>query len=144
MLKSSARKTDEWLWRRGFRASEIRLLLRCQMLVSGVSLLAGVACAPLRDWGLWFGVGAALSTFNFYALARFVQGIVFLPYTRAMAAGLMFRFYGRLLLTGLALFGLIVWLKVSVTALLAGLSTCVLSIAAWGIARGAGQKVKEA
>ncbi len=127
MLKSLARKTDEWLWHKGFRAAEIRLLLRCQILVSGASLLAGVACAPLWDWGLWFGVGAALSTFNFYALAKFVQGIVFMP-----------------LLTGLVLFGLIVWLKVSVSALLAGLSTCVLSIAAWGIARGAGQKVKEA
>jgi small-conductance mechanosensitive channel len=144
MLRSSVRRIDEMLWRRGFRAQEVRVLLRNQLLVTAVSLLAGLGLGWINGWLFWFGVGAVLSTFNFYAVARFVQQVVYKPYDRSMMYGMLFRFYGRLGLTGLILFGLIVWLKVSVSALVAGLSTIVAAIAVWGLLRLAGQNVKEA
>lgn len=144
MLNGMVQKVDEQLWRRGFRVAEVRVLMRAQLLITGISLLAGFALGWINEWLMWFGVGAVMSTFNFYSLAKFIQQVVFLPWSGAMMAKLLFRFYGRLMLTGLILFGLIVWLEVSVSAVVAGLSTAVAVIAIWGITRLAGHKVKEA
>ncbi len=144
MLKSMVRRIDQMLWQRGFRAPEIRVILRNQVLLTAFSVLAGLAFGLLNDWMFWFGVGAVLATFNFYAVASFVQKVVFQPYQSSLLYSLLFRFYGRLGLTGLILFGLIVWLEVPVSALVAGLSTVVTAIAVWGLSCIAGQNVKEA
>lgn len=144
MLKSLARKIDGVLWQRGFHAVEVRSILRNQLLVTAFSLLVGLALGKVNDWMFWFGVGAVLVTFNFYAVAKFVQQVVFRPYSSATMYGLLFRFYGRLGLTGLILFGLIVWLQAPVSALVAGLSTVVTAIVVWGLTKLAGQNVKEA
>ncbi|MFI3272449.1 MAG: ATP synthase subunit I [Pseudomonadota bacterium] len=144
MLKSSVQRIDQMLWQRGFRAPEIRAILRNQLLITTLSVLAGLALGLVNDWVFWFGVGAVLATFNFYFAASFVQKVVFQPYDRSLMYGLLFRFYGRLGLTGLILFGLIVWLAVPLSALVAGLSTVVTAIAVWGISCFARQNVKEA
>lgn len=144
MLKSSVRRIDQILWQRGFRAPEIRVILRNQLLITAFSVLAGLALGYVNDWVFWFGVGAVLATFNFYSAASFVQKVVFQPYESSLMYSLLFRFYGRLGLTGLILFGLIVWLAVPLSALVAGLSTVVTAIAVWGISCFAGQNVKEA
>lgn len=144
MLRNSVQRIDEALWKRGFRAREIRVILRNQLLITALSLLAGFGIGWYSNWMLWFGVGAVLGTFNFYAVAKFVQQVVFRPYSSATMYGMLFRFYGRLGLTGLILFGLIVWLRVPVSALVAGLTTVVAAIAVWALTRLAGQNVKEA
>ncbi len=135
-------RIDRALLRRGFSQMEVRRLVRVQIVLSGVLALACIVAAGLSAWGLAFAAGAALATVNFYSLARFVQHIVNQPRGAVMA--LLLRFYGRLILTGAALYGLIVWLNAPAWALLAGLSTVVVTAVYWGASRLHGHNVKEA
>lgn len=92
---------------------------------------------PLRGWALPklydFAAGALLATWNFYFLSGFVHRV--LDKQRANVTGMLFRFYGRLILTGIALYALIALAGSSVIALLAGLSTVVVTVLIWALAR---------
>lgn len=139
MLTGISRRIESALYRRGFRHQEVRRLVTMQIsLAAGLSLLL----AATGMWGLAFAAGALIVTVNFYHLARFAQIAVYERYG-AVGAQLM-RFYLRLGLTGVALYGLIVWLQVPLSGLLAGLTTVVATALAFGATRLAGQKVKEA
>lgn len=116
--------------------------MRVQIVLSGVLALASLAGARLSVWGLAFSAGALLATVNFYSLARFVQHLV--RETRGAVAALLVRFYGRLILTGATLYGLIALLEMPVWPLLAGLSTVLVSALYWGATRLHGHNVKEA
>lgn len=135
-------RIDRALLRRGFSQLEVRRLVRAQIVLSGALVLACLVAAGLSAWGLAFAAGAVLATVNFYSLARFVQHLVNQPRGAVMA--LLLRFYGRLILTGAALYGLIVWLNAPAWALLAGLSTVVVTAVYWGASRLHGHNVKEA
>jgi Flp pilus assembly protein TadB len=99
----------------------------------------------LPPWALAFFAGTALITINFWFLAKGLQNTAQLR-KGSVAVSLVVRFYGRMLLTGLALFGLIVWAGLPVAALLAGMTTVVINILCWGIFRFNRQRqnVKEA
>jgi len=143
-MSSMAHKIEKALYVRGFTSAPVRKLMRNQILV----LLGSVCLLGLVPWaGVWpayFVVGALLVTYNLYALARFVQQLVLETFTREMLFGLLFRSWGRLLLTGLTLFVLIRWGQASVPALVAGLSTVAATITVWGLAQRFEQNVKEA
>ena len=92
-------------------------------------------------WALALAAGTVLITFNFWSLAKFGQHLAYMR--KGAVVSLLIRFYGRLILSGLALYGLIVFGECSIYALLAGLSTVVVNAIFWGVA-GLRQKVKEA
>lgn len=126
-------KIEGGLYRRGFEHAETRILVRNQLALT----LVVAAAAVLGGWA-WPGLfdvaaGAFLATWNFYFLSKFVHRV--LDKQRANVTGMLFRFYGRLILTGVALYALIVMCGSSVVFLLAGLSTVVVTVLIWALAR---------
>jgi hypothetical protein len=137
-------KTEAGLFRRGFKVPEVRKIVRNQIYLLGVTLIVAAAFGWIEPIFFHFAAGVILITYNFYSLAKFVQQIVFFSSSRRAVVELLIRFYGRLLLTGAVLFALIVWAGVSVPALLAGLSTVIMTILFWGASQMLGHKAKEA
>jgi len=133
-------RIEAFLAHRGFYLHEVRTLIRNQLYLVALSLVVCLVLG-LPSWALAFFAGTALITMNFWFLAKGLQGAVQLR-QGAVAVSLA-RFYGRMILTGLALFGLIIWGGLPVVALLAGLTTVVINIFFWGIFRFRRQKAKE-
>ncbi len=141
-------KIESFLRRRGFTHPDVRCLVRNQLyLAAGACVFAVMATGSalwahaLAPWAMAFAAGTLLITFNFWSLAKFGQHLVYMRKGAIMS--LLIRFYFRLLLTGVALYGLIAYCNFSTIALLAGLSTVVANAIFWGVA-GLRQKVKEA
>ncbi len=135
-------KIESFLHRRGFTHPDVRSLVRNQLyLTAGTCLLAALLSIGFAQWALGLAAGAVLITFNFWSLAKFGQHLAYMR--KGAVVSLLVRFYGRLILSGLAIYGLIVWGQCSIYALLAGLSTVVVNAIFWGVA-GFRQKVKEA
>ena len=132
-------RIDRWLYRRGFREKQVRMLLRRHLYLATVTIPLSWLVSP--DWGVSFTVGAILSVFNFYALARIVQEVVFVP--KGGVTSLLVGFYMRLLLTGVVLFVMIGPLRSEIVPLLLGLSIVVLNIFLFGAAQ-VSKKLKEA
>ena len=136
------RKVETALFKRCFTLAEIRLIVALQL---GLAVLATVLALSL-GWlfsPLWpFAAGVVLVTVNFYSLAKLAQRLI----TRQEGAlmRLLVGFYARLGFSGLALFALIVWARVSIPALVAGLSTVLATILVWGILQMIGNNAKEA
>ncbi|MFW5734933.1 MAG: ATP synthase subunit I [Oceanidesulfovibrio sp.] len=132
------------LYQRGFTQPAVRRLISWQILLTMAVLPAGALFFWVGLWPLAFAAGSLLATFNFYFLAKSLQQIVYVKYDRQLLVSMLFRFYGRLGITAVALFLLIVWCRVPVVALVAGLSTVVATIVVWGGARLFEQNAKEA
>lgn len=132
---------EQYLYNHGFRASGVREITRNQLYVTGAFVILSLLLLPFTFLPLHAAFGAVIITFNFIALAKFAQHIVSFQYDRRLLFKMLFRFYGRLLLTGIVLFILLAWMKVSVVALLIGLSTVPAVIVVWGGTRIVEQKV---
>jgi hypothetical protein len=133
---------DGWLFRRGFAGREVRGLMRAQVCTA---VFASAVCLAVTGFGLWglsFAAGAVLITVNFWSLAKFGQGVVFVR--RGAVVALLLRFYLRLAATGVALFALIAYVGAPAAPLLAGVSTAVAAMVWWGMARTLRTQVKEA
>jgi hypothetical protein len=141
-LAAIRQRTEAALYRRGFASAEVRSLVGLQLLIALVSALGAVIASGFSNWGLSYGAGAVLVTMNFYQLALFVQQAV--QARHGAVASLLLRFYGRLIVTGVVLYGLIVWAGANVAALVAGLSTVVATALYFGVRRIMGKNVKEA
>lgn len=144
MTGSIHRNLERALYRRGFSHPQVRQLMLVQIYLGLASTVLCFAVGGLTAWPLAFAAGALLATWNFYHLARFATTLLGAAYSRGMLVSLLARFYGRLLLTGAALFALLFWGELSISAMLAGLSSLVLSIFCWGVANLAGYTTKEA
>lgn len=142
MLAVIRHKIETALYGRGFTGTEVRTLVGLQILVGLGSAALAVVASGFGNWGLSYGAGAVLITVNFYQLARFVQQAV--QERQAAVVSLLLRFYGRLIVTGVVLYGLIAWAGANVAALLAGLSTVVATALYFGVRRFMGKNVKEA
>lgn len=134
-------RIEAFLAHRGFYLHDVRILVRNQLYLVALSFVVSLVLG-LSPWALAFFAGTALSTMNFWLLAKGLQGVVLR--SRGAVAVTLARFYGRMILTGLALFGLIIWGGFSVAALLAGLTTVVINILFWGMFQFHRQKGKEA
>ncbi|MFK4764040.1 ATP synthase subunit I [Desulfobaculum sp. SPO524] len=130
------------LYRMGYTLRDVRILVRNQLYLATGSVVIAACLGWMYPWLFDFAAGAVLITLNFSSLTQFVQHLV--HKRDGAVARLLFRFYGRLFLTGLALFALIVWGNAVVAALLAGLSTVVVTILIWGAAQVIGKNAKEA
>jgi hypothetical protein len=105
-------------------------------------LLATVPALVFGASGVDFAAGVLLGTINFLALARVIQELVYVR--KGAVAVQMFSFYGRLALTALAVYYLIVMRGSSVLWLLIGFSTVLINILLWGISQILGKTSKEA
>lgn len=133
------RRIEAWLFRHGFEDGPTRRMVLDQILLT----LAACLAAVLGGW-LWrgladFAAGALLATWNFYSLASFVQRT--LSRRRSAVAGMLLRFYGRLVATGFVLYALLAWAGASAAALVAGLSTVVVTLLIRGASRMMGKHV---
>ncbi|WP_027179744.1 ATP synthase subunit I [Maridesulfovibrio bastinii] len=141
-------KIESFLRRRGFTHPDIRCLVRNQLyLALGACVFAVMATGSaqwtniLTPWAMAFAAGTLLISINFWSLAKFGQHLVYMR--KGAVTSLLIRFYLRLILTGVALYGLIAYCNLPIVAILAGLSTVVVNAIFWGVA-GLRQKVKEA
>lgn len=141
-MQTACSRIERVLRDRGYGHPDVRRLVCAQLLLASVSTLAVLAFSGLSVFGWSYAAGAVLATLNFLSLAKFVQHLVYVE--KGAVVALLIRFYGRLIVTGIALYGLIAWAGASVVALLAGLSTVVATGIFWGLARMSGHNVKEA
>lgn len=127
-------RVDRWLWRRGFAAGPVRTGARALILLAAALLAAGLALSPLTAWPFWLGAGAALSAWNFYSLALFVQrafptgndGAASSSIARRLLLGQLLRSNLRLFITGFFVYTALVAFRANPFALVAGLSAAVL------------------
>lgn len=125
---------DHWLWRRGFGPGPVRSAARTLILLAAALLTAGAALLPFTAWPFWLGAGAALSAWNFYQLARFVQyafpsgneGGANSSAARRLLVGQLVRSNLRLFITGFFVYMALVVFHANPFALAAGLSAAVL------------------
>jgi len=137
----------EWIGRMlarvGFHHPEGRTLLRDQIMMALVTSLAALVLSQGGAWGVAWGCGAALITVNFWWMVRFAQGL--LASTAGAVGGSFFRFFARLGITGVGLYLMIVEAGWPVWAVLAGMSTVMVTILVWGALKWAGSNsAKEA
>jgi len=122
VFKTLIHRLDALLWQRGFHRPEVRLVMRNELLFSVPLLLLGLCLLPLTSWLLWFAAGALLIAWNFYGLARFIQGLSLSVYSQALLIGMLARSQLRLALSALFLYGILVWFEASVWAVVAGIT----------------------
>ncbi len=143
-LASIRQKIESRLYRLGFSAPIVRHLLCTQIMICAAALIAGVAFFMLTLWPLAFAAGAVLATFSLWNIARFAQAHVHQQFSAQLGLLLFFSFTGRFLLIGVALFALIVLLRLPIIPLVLGLTSTIAGIAVWGISRYSRKTAKEA
>ena len=143
MIKALIHQLDALLWRRGFHRPEVRLVMRNEVLFSVPLLLLGLCLLPLSSWLLWFAAGALLMAWNFYGLARCIQGLSLAVYSQALLIGMLARSSLRLVFSALFLYGILVWLEASVWAVVAGITGAMGLLAATSLAWLAGQRNRQ-
>jgi hypothetical protein len=136
-------RLDALLWQRGFHRPEVRLVMRNELLFAVPLLLLGVCLLPLTPWLLWFAAGALLIAWNFYGLARFIQGLSLKAYSQALLIGLLVRSNLRLVFSALFLYGILVWLEASVWAVVAGITGAMGLLAVTSLTWLAGQRDRQ-
>jgi len=134
VIKALIHRLDTLLWRRGFHRPEVRLVMRNELLFSVPLLLLGLCLLPLTSWLLWFAAGALLIAWNFYGLARFIQGLSLSAYSQTLLIGLLVRSNLRLVLSALFLYGVLVWFEASVWAIVAGITVAMGLLAVTSLA----------
>ena len=132
------KKIERVLYARGFHVPEVRRMAAQQICF----LLVSVPVMALGFRGVDFAAGVLLGTMNFLALGRVIQELVYVQ--KGAVAVQMFSFYGRLALTALAFYALVVIRGASVAWLLIGFSTVLINILLWGMSQFLGKTSKEA
>ena len=138
MLQRIQKTIERWLYVRGFHVPEVRKMALYQICI----LLGSLPALMLGDTGLDFIAGVVLGSMNFLAMGKVIQEVVYLQ--KGAVAVQLFSFYGRLVLTALALYLLIVVKGASVPWLLLGVSTVLVNILLWGMSQFLGKTSKEA
>lgn len=136
-------RLDPILARLGFHHPEGRVLMRDQIVMAVFTSMAALSISQLGEWGVAYSCGAALITVNFWWIVKFAQGL--LSSQAGMVGGAFFRFFLRLGVTGAGLYAMIVAAEWPVWAILAGMSTVMVTILVWGALKRAGSNsAKEA
>ena len=134
---------DRFLYRRRFRSETVRVLLAQQLLLTGACFFLGLACIALTDWPLVFAAGSAIALFNFWHVARFVGANIQRQFSIGMAVWYFTMFLLRLGLTAVLLYLLVIWLRVSLVPLIAGLTSVIAGIFIWIATTVSATQVKE-
>jgi len=134
---------DKLLAKVGFHHPDGRALVRDQIVMAFITSLTALTLSRMETWGLAYSCGALLITVNFWWMVRFAQGL--LSSTAGAVGGAFFRFFVRLGITGAGLYAMIVAAGWPVWAILAGMSTVMVTILVWGALKRAGSNsAKEA
>jgi len=110
---------------------DIRNLMRSQLYFSLGLAIAFLGITFCSAWSVAFAAGAVLITLNFWALARIVQHLMYVR--KGAVFTLLAIFYGKLIISGLGLYLVLVVWQLPVWGLVAGLSTVVVNATAWGL-----------
>ncbi len=113
-------KLNGWLWRRGFDIPAIRRMMLWQLLFAMCSLLVGCALLPWTSWILFFTAGLAIFLNIFWGIARHIMRLTLTAYSMGLFAGFLLRMGLRMVITAVVLYVLLVTLKASPVALVAG------------------------
>lgn len=127
---------EKKLWRSGVQDPTIREILCWQISVIGLSLFSGALLWPFHPagaWIFWFGFGALLSAWNFFALIKFVPRVITAGWSKSSLFALLFRTNMRLLFTGILLYIGLVWFKGPISAVLLGLAVLLVGMTAGGL-----------
>ena len=143
-MKDFSERIEKYLYSKGFRLPDIRSILRIQVQLCGITLLAAILTVWFSMWPITFAIGAVIATYSFFSVAKFIQQIILREYDKSMLWGMLFRFYGRLIMVGLVVAGLIVKVHVPMMALVAGLATSMVTMLIWMLMKHDGRKTKEA
>ena len=143
-MKDLTEKIEKHLYSKGFRLPDIRSILRIQIQLCGITILAAILTVWFSMWPITFAIGAVIATYSFFSVAKFIQQIILREYDKSMLWGMLFRFYGRLIMVGLVVAGLIVKVHVPMMALVAGLATSMVTMLIWMLMKHDGRKTKEA
>ena len=112
---------DAWLWRRGIDHPAIRVLLRNEILLAVVSLVAGGLAFTVTPWFFWFGVGLTIMAWTFWGLARFFLRRGLGDYSTAFLRIVLVRWLGRLIVVGGILYISLIECHAPVFALVGGM-----------------------
>ena len=143
-MKDLNEKIEKRLYFKGFRLPDIRSILRIQIQLCGIAIVTALCTVWFSVWPITFAIGAVIATLSFFSIAKFIQQIILQEYDRGMLTGMLFRFYGRLLIVGVVVAALIVKAHVPMMALVAGLATSMVTMLIWMISRQNERKTKEA
>ena len=124
------------LLRQGEQDPTIREILCWQLSVIALSLFFGAVLWPFHPagaWIFWFGFGALLSAWNFFALIKFVPKVISAGWSKSSLFALLLRTNMRLLFTGILLYMVLVWFKGSISAVLLGLAVLLVGMTAGGL-----------
>ena len=127
---------EKRLWRSGVQDPTIREILCWQISVIALSLLFGAVLWPFHPagaWIFWFGFGALLSAWNFFALIKFVPKVISAGWSKSSLFALLLRTNMRLLFAGILLYMVLVWFKGSISAVLLGLAVLLVGMTAGGL-----------
>ena len=127
---------EKALWRRGVQDSTLREILCWQLAVTGICLIGGGLLwflHPLGRWLFWFGFGALLSAWNFYALIKFVPKAISGGWSKKNLIARLVHTNMRLLFTGILLYMALVPFKGSISAVLSGLAVLLVGMTAGGL-----------
>ncbi|WP_147819703.1 ATP synthase subunit I [Salidesulfovibrio onnuriiensis] len=105
--------------------------MRSQLYVSLGSAIALLGITLGAAWAVAYAAGAVLITLNLWALARVVQHLVYVR--KGATFTLLVIFYGKLIISGLGLYLVLAVWHLPVWGLVAGLSTVVVNLTAWGL-----------
>ena len=81
---------EKRLWRSGVQDPTLREILCWQIGVVALSLIFGAALWPFHPagaWIFWFGFGALLSAWNFFALIKFVPKVISAGWSKSSPYG---------------------------------------------------------
>ena len=114
-------RIDKWLWSMGLGHPQVMPIVHNEILLSVSTLLCGLLLFLWDNWLFWFGVGAAIMAWTFFALARFFVRTDFSGFRSQLLLSVLARWTGRLLLTVLLLYVALVLCAAPVLAILSGL-----------------------
>lgn len=138
MLRNIKLKTERFLYKKGFTDAPLRDIILSQLVLLVVSFALGLLALPLTSWMMVFFVGAALLSFNFWNISRFVLARIPAGYSAGLAGSQLVRFLGRIFITGLILTAVII-AGGSILALSLGLLSCLIVISIVALVRFSGR-----
>lgn len=136
---------DAWLWRHGFHHPHIRAIALAEILGSALALLLGFAAFTTTWWPMTFAIGLLVFAWNFCGLAHFMLRQTLTAYSSALFVSLLLRFSGRLLLTAVVLYVVLIVHHAPVIALVCGLvAGMTVALVTYALTGLAGHNRKEA
>jgi hypothetical protein len=118
-----------------FVSPALRGILSSLMLTAGAACAAGAALLVWSPAVLAFGAGAAISVFNLWHIAFFVQTHMSDRFSVALHLRLFSGFCTRLVLTGIALYLLLVPCGLPAVPLLLGLGSAIVGVVVWSLSK---------